>query len=291
MKQFWLLLGLLVFCAATVGAATCTGSASCRACSNCSRCKYCSGGGSCGVCVPSKGASPPSSSTQSAAEPSPKAKRDSPKVKRDSPKAKRDCCTGILDAETIMVTKADGKPVKVRLLGVSTPGTQGLSDTPPVNATLEVGTMLARVTRGYHQEPIRFMESYILNHEVTLEVDPSSPKALDDNMVAYVYRGSSSQTLNEVMILSGLGIVQRDPQFGKLGQFNDAERIARTKLVGYWRWLKKNEQRASTWLKMGDNLRRTNAKATRKYYTDILNTYPDTESATVARQRLKSLPE
>jgi endonuclease YncB( thermonuclease family) len=166
----------------------------------------------------------------------------------------------------------------------------------------EAGTTLARATSDYRQESIRFMESYILGDEVTIEVDPSSPKAPDNNMVAYVSRVSSSRTLNEVMILNGMGVVQRDPEFGKLEQFTEAERIARTQLVGYWRWLKEekerarlvranNERRAETWLKMGDNLRRTNVKATRKYYTDILNTYPDTESATVARRRLKSLPE
>jgi endonuclease YncB( thermonuclease family) len=248
----------------------------------------------------------------------------------NAPKAKRDCCTGILDAETILVTKADGKLVKVRLLGVSAPGTQRPSDAPPVNATPgkatqdkvsrqdltkgkatqkvapEVDTTLARAMRAYRREPIHFMESYILGEPVILEVDPSSAKVPDSNMLAYVYRVSNSRTLNELMILNGMGVVQRDPEFGKLEQFNEAERIARTRLAGYWRWLKveeararfakatvkaDNERRAETWLKMGNNLWGTNTKAAREYYTDILKTYPDTESAPVARRRLKLLLE
>jgi endonuclease YncB( thermonuclease family) len=72
---------------------------------------------------------------------------------------------------------------------------------------VEAGTTLARATSDYRQESISFMESYILGDEVTIEVDPSSPKAPDNNMVAYVSRASSNRTLNEVMILNGMGVV------------------------------------------------------------------------------------
>jgi hypothetical protein len=42
---------------------------------------------------------------------------------------------------------------------------------------------------------------------------------------------------------------------------------------------------------MGDNLKATNVTAARQYYTDIFTIYPDTESAPIAREKLKSLPE
>ena len=50
-----------------------------------------------------------------------------------------------------------------------------------------------------------------------------------------------------------------------------------------------NEARARTWLRMADNLKKTNAKAAREWYEKIIRTYSATEAAKEARSRLKDL--
>jgi endonuclease YncB( thermonuclease family) len=299
MKRFWLSIGILVLSAPVVEGASCTGDANCRACSDCLKCKHCSGGGTCGVCVASK-----------------RAKSSMPRP--TSAKTKPDCCSSVVDGETIEVTRADGKLVKVRLIGVRTPETPKTVDTSPSKAADEITKKVATQEKSlpgetkakngtldkvpqknaawdFNQEVIGFAKSFILKQDVVLERDLSNLRNPDGTILAYVYRMSDRKMLNEAMISSGFGIIRPEPKFSLLGQFSTAELGARTRLLGSWGWpgriKAENEKRAHTWLKMGDNLKENNVKAARQYYADILATYPDTESAAIAREKLKSLPE
>ena len=147
----------------------------------------------------------------------------------------------------------------------------------------------------FNQEVIDFAKSFILKQDVVLERDLSNLRDRDGTILTYAYRMSDRKMLNEALISSGFGIVRPEPKFSLLGQFPTAELGARTRLLGSWGWpgriKAENEKRAHTWLKMGDNLKENNVKASRQYYADILATYPDTESAVIAREKLKSLPE
>jgi endonuclease YncB( thermonuclease family) len=194
-----------------------------------------------------------------------------------TPKHKSDCCTRVLSGNSIEVKKADGGLVKVRLLGVGTP--EMAVDDPGV--------------RDLGKDATRFVKSFILDADVRLEPDPSVAKVSDGLMFAYVYRLSDAKMLNHSIISDGWGFALADPTHAMLTKFLDAEKGARFARVGIWRRIAEiaaeaNERRAGTWLKIADNLRKTNAKAAKLWYDDIITRFPDTISASAARERLEA---
>jgi endonuclease YncB( thermonuclease family) len=279
MRRLSLLLFVSVAFSAPVEAARCTGSANCRACTNCSRCAYCKGGGTCGVCASGRSASRPSPSI--ADEPTTKAENTS------RPKPKGDCCTRVIASDVIEVTKADGKSITVRLLGVEN------------LATRAAGEAMAELD----EHATSFTRLLILDEEVRLESEPAKKTDESGRLLAYVYRVEDGKLLNRDLLTMGLVCLDARYTGAKIEDFRAAEREAKARFQGVWGAIHKeeetklrakrakvaNENRARSWLTIGDNLRANNVKAARKWYEDIVKKYPDTPSAETARSRLRQL--
>lgn len=259
-------------------AGKCTGSPNCTACKNCSKCAHCRSGGTCGVCAPSKHreteapnrvpgllANPTTSPAQA--------------IQKQTPDG---MVVRVIDGDTIVVQHG-GKPESVRLIGVDTP--EAVDPRKPV--------------QYYAKEATWFTTQIALNQQVRLEVqEKPSSRDSDGRLLAYAFRQTDGLFVNKEIIEKGFGFAYLkypfDPQ--RMEAFRTAEREARESKRGLWApvvdkyneiTVPKDELRAASWIKMGDNLAKTNLPAAKGWYEKVLREYPRSRQGNIARERLK----
>jgi endonuclease YncB( thermonuclease family) len=178
-----------------------------------------------------------------------------------------------------------GAPETVRLIGVDTP---------------EMNDPRPSVNR-FAEESKWFTERVALNQQLRMDVQ-KPPKERDryGRLLAFAYRQDGA-LINRMIIREGFGFAYLKYPFDSLmmEQFANEERDARENMRGLWGPVRrkiadlttpKDDPRAESWIGIGDNLRKTNADAARDWYRGVLDKFPKSTSASVARKRLM-LPE
>jgi hypothetical protein len=151
----------------------------------------------------------------------------------------------------------------------------------------------------FAEEAKWFLTQIAENQVVRLEVQ-ESPRSRDryGRLLAYAYRQSDGLFINKEIIQQGFGFAYLKYPFDpvRMEEFRAAESQARDGRKGLWgpvveRYqqdsVPRHETRAEAWIRMGDNLAKTNPSASKDWYRRVLTDFPKAIEAAIARERLK----
>jgi micrococcal nuclease len=194
------------------------------------------------------------------------------------------CCIRVVDGDTNQVQR-QGKQETVRLLGV---------DTAEMNEACPA-------VRRFAEESTWFTERVALYQQLRMDIQ-QSPKDRDRSarLLAFAYREDGA-LINQMIIREGFGFAYLKYPFDSqmMDQLRNEERDARENKRGLWGpvtrkilelSIPKDEPRAQGRIGIGDSLRTTNPAMSSQWYQRVVDEFPKSTSAPIARNRLK-LPE